>query len=267
MPVTQHSAPSTQHYLAAVVVLTWNGRRYLAPCLEALRRQTLPGLRVIVVDNGSTDGTVDYVCAQFPEVEVVALAQNIGFAAGNNAGIRAAGDARYVLTLNNDTQAQPRWAEALVAAAEADPRGHRRVVDGLRRPAGVVVAASPRLGRRHRNAWATRPARMTPCSLGACAGAALYRTRCSTRSGWTSATSSTAAPTCFRAQLAGWPACSRRGVVWRPLGDDDLRSPRKLFLLQRNRGGRWSGLAAGPAGARAAANHLARWLRWASRCS
>jgi GT2 family glycosyltransferase len=229
-----------------VVVLTWNGRRYLAPCLEALRKQTLAGLRVILVDNGSTDGTVDYVRAEFPEVQVVALAENIGFAAGNNAGIRAATGARYVLTLNNDTQAQPRWAEALVAAAEADPRvgivaslmvfdDQPEVVDsagiaagwdgngyniGLGDPAGAHAA---------------------PCeTFGACAGAALYRTAMLDEIGLFDERYfiyGEDTDLAFRAQLAGWRSVfAPEAVVWHIHSATMISgSPRKLFLLQRNR--------------------------------
>jgi GT2 family glycosyltransferase len=103
-----------------IVVLNWNGRSWLGPCLQALRTQRFQDFEVVVVDNGSTDGSVDYVRAAFPECQVLALGGNVGFAAGNNAGARGA-TRPFLVFLNNDTEADPGWLEALVAAAERDP--------------------------------------------------------------------------------------------------------------------------------------------------
>lgn len=102
-----------------VVVPTWNGAALLPPCLESLAAQTVP-CRVIVVDNGSTDGTADLVGTRFPGVRLVALPENRGFAGGVNAGI-AASDADVVGLLNNDAVAEPEWVERALAAF-ADPR-------------------------------------------------------------------------------------------------------------------------------------------------
>ena len=105
--------------LARVIVLNWNGKQWLTPCLTALLGQGLPDVEVVLVDNGSTDGSAELVQARYPTVSVRALGRNIGFAAGNNAGALGA-EARYLVFLNNDTRVQPGWLQALVAAAEAD---------------------------------------------------------------------------------------------------------------------------------------------------
>lgn len=110
---------------ASVVIPTWNGARFLDPCLEALDRQTLGGLasgayETIVVDNGSTDATGD-VLARYAAVRVVRFPRNRGFAAAANAGI-AASRTDVIVLLNNDTEAEPGWLAALVGAIEADPR-------------------------------------------------------------------------------------------------------------------------------------------------
>jgi GT2 family glycosyltransferase len=102
-----------------VVVVNWNGRAWLEPCLTALRQQDFHQFEVVVVDNGSTDGSVDLVRQQFPECQIVAVGFNAGFAAGNNAGARGA-TVPYLVFLNNDTRADPGWLGALVAAAERD---------------------------------------------------------------------------------------------------------------------------------------------------
>ena len=108
--------------LVSVIVVNWNGLAYLSECLESLAGQSYPALEIVVVDNGSTDGSVEYLRAghrgRFHLVESPA---NLGFAGGNNLGIRAAKGAYFAL-LNNDAAADARWVEALVAAAEADPR-------------------------------------------------------------------------------------------------------------------------------------------------
>ena len=97
----------------SVVIVTWNGRQYLEACLAAVAAQQGVSAEVVLVDNASTDGTVDYVREHFPAVRVVSLAENRGFAAGNNAGVREA-RARLIALLNNDTSAEPGWLQALV---------------------------------------------------------------------------------------------------------------------------------------------------------
>ena len=72
----------------SVIVITWNGRQYLQACLEAVAAQRGVEFETLVVDNGSTDGSAAFVRERFPAVRVVALADNRGFAGGNNAGAR-----------------------------------------------------------------------------------------------------------------------------------------------------------------------------------
>jgi len=95
-----------------VIVLNHNGRQWLGPCPDALRSQDARGFEVIVVDNASTDDSVVLVGNNHPEVRIVALSANLGFAAGNNAGAREA-RGRMLAFLNNDTVVQPGWLEAL----------------------------------------------------------------------------------------------------------------------------------------------------------
>lgn len=106
--------------MVRVIVLNWNGRRWLEPCLHALDAQTFRDFEVVVVDNASSDGSVDVVRGRFPEYKIVQLPVNAGFAAGNNAGAKGA-TARYLAFLNNDTEPGPEWLAALVDAAERDP--------------------------------------------------------------------------------------------------------------------------------------------------
>jgi GT2 family glycosyltransferase len=104
----------------SVIVVTWNGRHHLLECLDSLAAQSWRDFEVVLVDNGSTDGSADFVTARYPWVKVVALPENTGFARGNNVGLEnAVGE--YVVTLNNDTWVDPGWLAALVAAANAHP--------------------------------------------------------------------------------------------------------------------------------------------------
>jgi GT2 family glycosyltransferase len=100
------------------VVLSWNGREDTLAALESLR-----GIPTVVVDNGSTDGSADAVAERFPDVELIRAGVNLGFAGGNNVGIRRALDrgADWVLLLNNDAAVEPGLVEALEAAAESRP--------------------------------------------------------------------------------------------------------------------------------------------------
>ncbi len=115
---------SPAYPLAYVIVLNWNGRKHLQTCLGSLRRQDYPTFRVMVVDNGSADGSLEFLRTHFPECEVVPLARNLGFAEGNNVGLRLAlqREARYVALLNNDTEVDPHWLSGLVARAQRDER-------------------------------------------------------------------------------------------------------------------------------------------------
>ena len=105
--------------LVSVIIVNWNGRNLLGECLDSLLAQRFQDFEIILVDNGSQDGSADLVKERYPGVRLVSLTENRGFAGGNNAGIRIATGA-YVALLNNDTKADPGWLEALVHAAEAN---------------------------------------------------------------------------------------------------------------------------------------------------
>ncbi len=104
----------------SVVIVNWNRRELLRACLLAMRAQTLRQFELIVVDNGSEDGSAAMVEAEFPEAALIRNATNAGYCAANNQGIRQA-RGRYLALLNNDAEPEPGWLEALVRAAQTAP--------------------------------------------------------------------------------------------------------------------------------------------------
>jgi GT2 family glycosyltransferase len=103
----------------AVVVPNWNGERWLPGCLASIAAQTLPPSEVIVVDNGSTDGSLELL--RSADVRLIELGENTGFAVAANRGIQAA-SAPVVALVNTDVELDPDWLERMAAALEAAPR-------------------------------------------------------------------------------------------------------------------------------------------------
>jgi hypothetical protein len=108
----------------SVLVLNWNNGKITNECLASLQCLEHDDFKVIVLDNGSTDRSVELIRERFPEVEIVELGANLGFAKGNNEGIRVALErgVEYVWLLNNDTTVDPKALRALVEKAESDPK-------------------------------------------------------------------------------------------------------------------------------------------------
>jgi len=107
----------------AVVVLNWNSKEMTAECLRSLLVMDARDFEIVVVDNGSKDGSPDFLRKAFPQIAVVESGRNLGFAAGCNVGMkRALADgAEYVLLINNDTLVDPRFLDALLQEAERRP--------------------------------------------------------------------------------------------------------------------------------------------------
>jgi GT2 family glycosyltransferase len=102
------------------VILNWNGKSFLEQFLPSVLATDYPGFHVLVVDNGSTDDSLAYLAAHFPQVEVLPLDRNYGFTTGNNLALPHVRTPYYVL-LNNDLEVDPGWLRPLVAMMDADP--------------------------------------------------------------------------------------------------------------------------------------------------
>ncbi len=103
--------------LVTVVIPNYNGKKYLDDCLKSLKKQSYQEFKVIIVDNGSTDGSQDYIKKKYPQVELIELSENTGFANAANVGIKAS-DSEYVFLLNNDTMCDENALENLIRVME-----------------------------------------------------------------------------------------------------------------------------------------------------
>jgi GT2 family glycosyltransferase len=164
------------------VVLNYDGRRLLETILPSLASQDLAGMRVVVVDNGSSDDSVAWLAREWPSVEVVHLPENVGVTRALNVCLSAAGQSEFVALLNNDLELAPQFMSELVRALRAHPEAgsaggklldfhEREVIDG----AGDTLSWR---GNGHRRGHGERDRgqfEQPQAILGACGGAVVYR--------------------------------------------------------------------------------------------
>ncbi len=165
--------------LISVVVLNYNGMQFLDDCLTSIAAQSCRDFEVIVVDNASTDASVEHLEKNYRWVRIVRNEKNLGFAGGTNAGIRQA-KGEFILTLNNDTQADSRFLERLVK-----PMNERADVgmcaskmffpDGRINSAGTCISRSGAAWDRGMLETDRGQYDFEEEVFGPCAGAALYR--------------------------------------------------------------------------------------------
>ena len=115
------ATPDIGYCRISTIILNWNGKRWLKNCLASILRQDVnEPFEVLLVDNGSTDDSLQYVKDQFPKVKVIELGKNYGFAEGNNRGLKYA-QGEYLIFVNTDTEAQHGWLKNLLRAAYQYP--------------------------------------------------------------------------------------------------------------------------------------------------
>lgn len=164
--------------LISVIVLNYNGRGFLDGCLTSLASQTYSDFEVIVVDNGSRDGSPEYIEENYPWVRLAKNDENLGFAGGTNVGIRAA-KGEFIITLNNDSRADSRFIEELIKPM-ADPEvgvcaAKMLFPDGRINSAGICISRSGAAWDRGMFEPDRGQYEFVEEVFGACAGAALYR--------------------------------------------------------------------------------------------
>lgn len=110
--------------LVYIIILVFNGRNWIDNCLNSVLKTEYTDYKVLIVDNFSQDGSVDYIKSNFPGTELIENQKNYGFAEGNNIGIRYAlsQGAEYIILLNQDTKVDPFWVSELVKLAEQDDK-------------------------------------------------------------------------------------------------------------------------------------------------
>ena len=235
----------------AVIILTWNGLPDTLACLASLKAggHPGPGEAVVVVDNGSSDGTLEEVARLFPWAERIQNGANLGFAAGNNAGLRWALEQgyRYAMLLNNDTEVPPGSLEALVTYMDRHPEagavqpllvrgGDRSRIDS----SGIELFSLP--GARDMQILA--PVEEAPKApegiFGACAAAALYRSEALDASGLLDEDFFVLledVDLAFRIRLAGYEAALVPAALVfhkRGISAQGTLSGEKKYLLHRN---------------------------------
>lgn len=107
-----------------IIVLNWNGTDDTTECVESLEKAGPTSRKVLIVDNGSTDGSVEILKKRFPKIEILETRNNLGYTGGMNAGIKyaVAGGASHIILLNNDTVVDPHFAEELINAAKKEKK-------------------------------------------------------------------------------------------------------------------------------------------------
>lgn len=246
----------------SVIVLNWNGRRFLEACLESLLGQSFRDFEIVLVDNGSTDGSVDFIKERYaanlalesqPCLRLVALPKNTGFAGGNLAGLPACNvEAEYIVTLNNDTCTAADWLEKLVIAMDSQPQTEYwgaacgpMLFQSSQHDQPIIAAAGIAV---YRNGLAMdgqvgqlyQPDEKVREVFGPCAGAALYRREALAEVGFFDKAFFAYledADLAWRLRLNGWRTLYvPMAKVWHAYsGTGGQGSPFKNYQLGRNR--------------------------------
>ncbi len=239
---------------AVVIIVNWNGKRFLKKCFNSLKEQTYKNFKVVLVDNGSEDDSVKFVEENYPKVELIKLKENRGFAEGNNVAIRKVmknKNIRYVLLLNNDTKVVSGWIKELVRTAEKDNEvgmcaskmvlmSNPKIINGTGdMPFRDGIAIS-----RGSNTKDTGQYNSEEEVFGPCAGAALYKRKMleEVRIGDDYFDSDFFAyfedvDLAWRCRLAGWKCVyNPEALVYHAVsGTAGLRSPFQVYHSERNR--------------------------------
>lgn len=99
------------------IIVNFNGKAFIESCLDSIKRQTFSDFEIVVVDNGSHDGSVEFLQQKYPSVTLIALEKNLGFTGGNNAGLKKA-HGKYIALINNDIVLDENWLSSMINGIE-----------------------------------------------------------------------------------------------------------------------------------------------------
>lgn len=232
-----------------IIILNWNGKENTINCLEALKSTTYSNYEIIIVDNGSTDGSVQYFKENYSLIKLIENGKNLGFAEGNNVALREVlkrEEIKYVSLLNNDTIVKPDWLEKLVNALEADekigacqPKILSLINPEMIDAVGISINRDGGAFQEGHNEKDLGQYDKITEVFGVCAGAALYRVKMLNQIGLFDKDFFAYyedVDLAIRARLFGWKSvCVPQAVIYHihsaTLGND---SPFKKYLLERN---------------------------------
>ncbi|HLC66576.1 MAG TPA: glycosyltransferase family 2 protein [Candidatus Nanoarchaeia archaeon] len=254
----------------SIIVLNWNGKQFLKDCFTSIGKQTSRrNFETLFVDNGSNDGSVEYVRKYFPWVKVHALPKNVGFAKGNNYGIAQA-KGEWIFTLNNDTKLDPSCIAHLLAAIRKNEKSPEKIgmysikmrffyeLDELNSTGTLIYRDGAAMNRGMREKDHGQYDDVSHRDIfGPCAGAGIYRKDMLTEIAHAPSSRSEEEfmrpiPEYFdadffiyledvdliwRAQLAGWKAryVPKSLLYHIHSATMEAKSPKKLYLAERNR--------------------------------
>ena len=112
---------SQENPLVSVIVVNYNGKKWLKKCFDSLSSQTYKNLELIFVDNSSSDGSVEFVKSKYPSVKIVELSENYGYAIGNNRGYQVSSGG-YIVLLNNDTYVEDTYIQEFLDNINSKPK-------------------------------------------------------------------------------------------------------------------------------------------------
>lgn len=165
----------------SVIIPNYNGKRFLKVCFDSLADQSFSDFEIILVDNNSVDDSIAFTKNNYPDVEIIKMKHNGGFASAVNSGIKKS-TGKLIALLNNDTEVDPDWLKEMKVAADQNPEADffaSKMVDfydhTIIDSCGLNLTWSGRSYNRFMNQKNSAKCRSDAYVFGACAGAAVYR--------------------------------------------------------------------------------------------
>ncbi|MFN3301467.1 MAG: glycosyltransferase, partial [Patescibacteria group bacterium] len=104
----------------SIQIVTWNSRKFLSECLNSIFNQTYKDFSILIIDNASNDGTIEFIKENYPTLNILRNSKNLGFATAHNQGLRLFENSPYVLLINPDVILEKDWLEKILSVIEKD---------------------------------------------------------------------------------------------------------------------------------------------------